>query len=143
MLRQDPFLWSRSTAETNAAIPLLPDRVSLRAARNAAQPMLEDVGLGSRLLHAAEDLSGGEQQRVALARALVADPAVLLADEPTSKLDPRTGQAVLEVIARVCRERNVAALIATHDPAVADVTDDVYELRLGQLAIRAAAVAEH
>ena len=69
--------------------------------------------------HRPEELSGGEQQRVAIARALANEPRLLIADEPTGQLDSRTGQSIVELIAALVHSENVAAVMATHDPAPA------------------------
>ena len=87
--------------------------------RRKAIATLETVGLGHRLDHRPNQLSGGEQQRVAIARALVTDPEVLLADEPTGNLDTMNGQAVLGLLEALNRERGVALVVVTHDRDVA------------------------
>jgi ABC-type lipoprotein export system ATPase subunit len=117
----------------NAAVKLLADRVGLAEARRKAIPWLERVGLGARLDHVPAQLSGGERQRVAIARALVNEPRMILADEPTGSLDSRRGGEILELLASICRERGVGALLATHDPRAATIADRVCELRDGKL----------
>jgi len=100
--------------------------------RKAAQ-LLTDVGLGARLKHRPNQLSGGEQQRVAIARALISMPPVLLADEPTGNLDRQTGDEVLELLLRMARERGTAILLATHDQAIADSCERILRLEDGCL----------
>ena len=117
----------------NAAVKLLADRVPLDRARRTTIPWLERVGLGARLDHVPARLSGGERQRVAIARALVNDPRLILADEPTGNLDSQRGMEVLGLLAELCRTRNAAVLLVTHDPQAAAVADRVYTLRDGTL----------
>jgi putative ABC transport system ATP-binding protein len=105
------------TALENVMLPL-----ELRGdsdARARAQAILERVGLGSRLKHYPKFLSGGEQQRVALARAFVAEPPLLFADEPTGSLDAATGEAVMQLMFALNRERGSTLVLVTHDPAIA------------------------
>ncbi len=90
-----------------------------RAAEPRARAMLAEVGLESRLGHYPRTLSGGEQQRVALARAFVAEPMLLFADEPTGSLDAQTGQAVMELMFRLNRERGSTLVLVTHDADIA------------------------
>jgi lipoprotein-releasing system ATP-binding protein len=89
--------------------------------------LLETMGLGHRLEHFPATLSGGEQQRVAIARALANDPALLLADEPTGNLDLETADVVFAALMQQIRERNMAALIATHNPELARRMDCVWQ----------------
>lgn len=88
-------------------------------ARAKAEAMLGRVGLGSRLRHYPKYLSGGEQQRVALARAFVTEPPLLFADEPTGSLDAATGEAVIQLMFELNRERGSTLVLVTHDPAMA------------------------
>jgi putative ABC transport system ATP-binding protein len=130
---QSPHLITGVPAVENAAVKLLADGVSLRRARGVACEWLERLGLAHRLEHTPDQLSGGERQRVAIARALVTNPRLVLADEPTGDLDTRRGAQILELLAAIAREREVAVLIATHDPQAAAVADQVRGLRDGKL----------
>jgi lipoprotein-releasing system ATP-binding protein len=121
------------SAEENVALPLLVARVRRREALARARELLERVGLGARLTHAAGELSGGEQQRVAVARALVARPRLVLADEPTGNLDARTGADVGALLLSLCREARACALVATHNESLASLCDRRLVLREGRL----------
>jgi putative ABC transport system ATP-binding protein len=88
-------------------------------ARDKAAAMLERVGLASRLRHYPKYLSGGEQQRVALARAFVTEPPLLFADEPTGSLDAATGEAVIQLMFELNRERGSTLVLVTHDQSIA------------------------
>ncbi len=112
-------LLPRTSAVDNVALPLVYRGLGARQRRERAAAMLGRVGLGHRLGHRPNQLSGGEQQRVAIARALVTDPTVLLADEPTGNLDTTTGAAVLELLERLNAESGVALVLVTHDNEVA------------------------
>src|SRR5579862_3919005 len=89
--------------------------------------------MGDRLEHRPEELSGGQQQRVALARALVADPAILLADEPTGNLDSEAGARVLDLVDEARKQRGLTVLLVTHDPGVARRADRIVHLRDGRV----------
>jgi putative ABC transport system ATP-binding protein len=112
-------LLARTSAVANVGLPLVYRGLGRSERRRLAIQTLESVGLGPRLQHRPSQLSGGEQQRVAIARALVTEPAMLLADEPTGNLDSRSGEEVLDLLARLRDERGVAVVVVTHDQGVA------------------------
>lgn len=112
-------LLPRTSAVDNVALPLTYRGIRAGERTRRATAALESVGLGHRLDHTPNRLSGGEQQRVAIARALVGEPDVLLGDEPTGNLDSRTGEEVMELLETLNRERGVALVIVTHDPEIA------------------------
>jgi len=94
---------------------------------------LRDVGLSPRSHHRPGELSGGEQQRVALARALVGKPRLLLADEPTGNVDPRTGQAIAELFQAMHAKHGLTSIIVTHNEKLASICSKVYHLENGKL----------
>jgi len=119
------------TAEENVAVPL-----ELRGehdARGRARALLATVGLADRGHHLPAQLSGGEQQRVALARAFVAEPPILLADEPTGNLDSATGERVLALLADLRARAGTTMVLVTHDPGLAARADRVVTLRDGRV----------
>nr|WP_117212160.1 ABC transporter ATP-binding protein [Allorhizocola rhizosphaerae] len=116
---QSFHLLPRTSAVDNVALPLVYRGLGARDRRRHAAATLERVGLGHRLGHRPNQMSGGEQQRVAIARALVTSPKVLLADEPTGNLDSATGVAVLDLLERLNTDDNVALVLVTHDRDVA------------------------
>ena len=126
-------LLPRTTALGNVGLPLVYRGLGRAERRRRATEALEAVGLAQRLLHRPSELSGGEQQRVAIARALAAEPAMLLADEPTGNLDSRSGDEVLELLTRLRAERGVALVVVTHDPGVAARFDHTLLVRDGRL----------
>jgi lipoprotein-releasing system ATP-binding protein len=121
------------SAIENAEMPLRISRVPVAEARPRARALLERVGLAERLEHRPGMLSGGEQQRVAMARALVMQPALLLADEPTGDLDERTADALHQLLRDMHAEFGLTAIIATHNPRLAQQCDRVLRLEGGQL----------
>ncbi len=122
------------SAQENVVLPQLAAGVSRSEAKARAGELLDQFGLGARLDHRPGKLSGGEQQRVAIARALANAPKVLLADEPTGNLDVATADLVFGELVREARDRGLAALIATHNPALAARMDRVVTLRDGKVA---------
>ena len=121
------------TAIENVAIKMRLRGVEDAKATEAARVLLERFGLAARLHHAPDALSGGEQQRVAVARALVGEPQVLLADEPTGNLDPKTAAALFDELHTVARERGIAILWATHNEGLAAHSDRILRLQDGCL----------
>lgn len=121
------------SAIENVAMPQLLAGARRAAAEEEAVRLLTLLGLADRVSHQPAQLSGGEQQRVAIARALANHPAVLLADEPTGNLDPRTADTVFEALAGICRREGAAALIATHNLDLARRCDRTLALADGGL----------
>ncbi len=121
------------SAAENVEVPLRLLRADPRARDARVLELLELVGLGERARHRPHELSGGEQQRVAIARALANRPKLLLADEPTGQLDSTTGHAIMALLRNVVRTERVTAVVATHDPALLDLADAVFEIRDGRL----------
>ncbi len=119
------------TALENVALPL--ELAGQRDAHSQAAAQLTDVGLGHRLHHRPRELSGGEQQRVAIARAFVARPPLLLADELTGNLDPRTSAHVVDQLFDLVTRHRTTLLLVTHDPALARRTHRRLVLEEGRL----------
>jgi putative ABC transport system ATP-binding protein len=132
-VNQESDLLEGASALDNASIKLLGTERSLRRARRAIAPLLEELGLGPRLEHRAETLSMGERQRVMIARALSLDPRVVLADEPTGNLDSRRSREVLDLLRTLTHDRQMATLLVTHDEHAAAYADRVYTLQDGVL----------
>ena len=98
-----------------------------------AEECLRLVGLGPRMLHLPQELSGGEQQRVAIARAIAHKPKIVFADEPTAELDTKTGLQVVKIFKDLVEKEGIAVVLTTHDPGLMDIADKVYELEDGIL----------
>ncbi|MBW8885192.1 MAG: ATP-binding cassette domain-containing protein, partial [Planctomycetia bacterium] len=98
---------------------------------------LDVVGLGHRLTHKPRELSGGEMQRAAIARALIAQPKLLLADEPTGNLDQKTGGEILSLLKKLNRDSGLTIVMVTHDPAIARQADHIVRLVEGKVAAAA------
>jgi putative ABC transport system ATP-binding protein len=121
-------------AAENVEAALAPLAMSGAEARETAENHLEAVGLAQRARHLPAQLSGGEQQRVAIARALARSPRVVLADEPTGNLDTRSGEMVMDLLARLHRELQITLVLVTHDEWIAERADRVLRLADGRLA---------
>ncbi len=120
-------------AVENVMMPGLIRGLSFDEMRSRATEMLLEVGLGERLRHRVGKLSGGERQRVAVARALVLDPPLVLADEPTGNLDPRTGDRITDLLLEMNRTRGTALVVVTHSHALAEKLGRTVTLRDGSL----------
>ena len=115
------------------ALEIASPELSMAEVRGKASEALKTVGLGARLDHRPSALSGGEQQRVGLARAMIANPPLLLADEPTGNLDQKTGEMVIELLFNLARERGTSVVLVTHDPKLAARADRVVTMTQGEL----------
>jgi lipoprotein-releasing system ATP-binding protein len=120
-------------ASENVEMPMRIARVAVSEAKRRAADLLARVGLGERLDHRPNMLSGGEQQRVAVARALVMQPALLLADEPTGDLDETTADSLHALLREMHTTHGLTSVIATHNPRLAAACDRVLRLEHGQL----------
>lgn len=127
------FLQAEFSAEENVMIPLMIAGVSKSAAKKRADALLDKMGLSHRLNHRPARLSGGEQQRVAIARALANNPKILLADEPTGNLDPKTSDDVFAMLIERVKTAGIGALIATHNMDLAKKMDRILMMQDGQL----------
>jgi len=121
-------LLGEMTALENAMLPALLQRQGMAEAREKAAAALQEVGLADRLGHRPGELSGGEQQRVAIARALVGNPRVILADEPTGNLDPKTSEVIWDLFLQLQAERGLSFVVATHNHDLARKADRGYRL---------------
>ncbi|MBI3543625.1 MAG: ATP-binding cassette domain-containing protein [Deltaproteobacteria bacterium] len=115
------------------ALPLLLDGQSMSKVQKKASDLLDFMGLGNRMNHRPDQLSGGQMQRVAIARALVTDPLLILADEPTGNLDSETGTQVLELLNKLMRERGQTVVMVTHDPKAASYGNRLVRFRDGRI----------
>ncbi|MDR2295133.1 MAG: ABC transporter ATP-binding protein [Microbacterium sp.] len=121
------------SAAENIEVPLRIRRTPVAERDARVTAALEAVGLAEHSRQRPSELSGGQQQRVGIARALVMSPGILLADEPTAQLDSETGAQIMALIARLVHAEGTAAVVATHDAAMAERADRVLELHDGAL----------
>jgi lipoprotein-releasing system ATP-binding protein len=121
------------TALENVMMPLLVRGGAPMEASQAAYALLEDVGLRKRANHRPGELSGGEQQRIALARALIGKPRLLLADEPTGNLDPKTGETIGGLIRDLHSKHQLTSIVVTHNEKLAHICTRVLHLEKGHL----------
>ena len=134
-------LYSREQVERGLAIrylrelevPLRLRKVDPEERGARVRELLRLVDLADRMNHRPQELSGGEQQRVAIARALGNEPRLLVADEPTGQLDSHRAQMVMTLLRRLVHERDVLAIVATHDPLMMELADHLVELRDGEV----------
>ncbi len=126
-------LLSNLSAVDNALVPFLPRGIA-PALRQEAVALLTRLGLGERLTHRPNQLSGGEQQRVAIARALLKKPKLVLADEPTGELDTENGAAIMADLRSLCRERGSTVVVVTHEQEHVQPGDTLIRIRDGRVA---------
>jgi putative ABC transport system ATP-binding protein len=129
------------TAAENAGLPLLLEGLPFSQVRPRAEALLQKVGLSERVEHRPDQLSGGEMQRVAIARALIANPAVLLTDEPTGNLDSHTSEEIL-LLLKSLNDQGQTIIMVTHDPKAAAYGNRIVTLKDGTLA-QDIAIGEH
>ncbi len=126
-------LLSALNAVENVALPLMAKGVAFKQANVKAIQILKRLGLENRLNHFPSELSGGEQQRVAIARSIIAEPELILADEPTGDLDSRTADEITILMRELNQQMGLTFVIATHNLRLADHADRVFELRDGKI----------
>jgi putative ABC transport system ATP-binding protein len=122
------------TAEANVEVPLLLTNLSRAQRRERVQTALQLVGLADRAKHKPNELSGGQQQRVAIARAIVADPTLLVCDEPTGDLDRQNAEEIMNLLQALNRSQNKTIVMVTHDPRAAKFASRELHLDKGRLA---------
>lgn len=130
---QDDLLLPHLTALENVMLPARVARMSPAKAKSRARDLLARVGLADRMRHCPGELSGGQRQRVNLARALVNGPSLLLADEPTARLDTATGTEIIRLLIDLNRQLGVTILIVTHEQEMADQAMRIVEFRDGRI----------
>jgi lipoprotein-releasing system ATP-binding protein len=117
----------------NTMMPALIHGLSYRKAKDRAAAILNEVGLGDRLMHKPGELSGGEQQRVAVARALIMEPEILLADDPTGNLDSETGKKIEDILVELNSVKHITLVVVTHNQSLADRMSQKIGLRDGKI----------
>lgn len=125
-------LLARTDAMANVELPLVYRGMPTKERRERASAALEAVGLGERIHHRPNELSGGEQQRVAIARAIAGDPKIILADEPTGNLDSRSGEEVMAIFQSL-HTRGITMILVTHDPDIARHAERIVSVKDGHL----------
>ena len=125
-------LLARASALHNVELPLIYNGTPAAERIDRARQALENVGLGSRMMHKPNEMSGGQRQRVAIARALVNSPSIILADEPTGNLDSKTGDEIMALFDELHKRGNTIVLV-THEPDIAEYAHRVVHIRDGQI----------
>jgi putative ABC transport system ATP-binding protein len=133
VFQQSNLVPSLTATDQLLLIPHLKGRSPDAADREQAHKLLDEVGMSHRADRRPDQMSGGERQRVGIARALMADPKLMLVDEPTSMLDQERGQVIVELLAERCRQYEVATLMVTHDEAMLDTASRVLRIRDGRV----------
>ncbi len=126
-------LLSFMTARQNVQMSIeLHEHINKQEALAKSEAILKTVGLGERVNYYPNKLSGGQKQRVAIARALVSCPKLLLADEPTSSLDSKSGRAIVEMMQRLAKEEGCSVLLVTHDHRILDIAERIFQMEDGK-----------
>ena len=133
LLFQSPYLIAELCAEENVIVPGLIAGRSYDACLQRARELLRQVGLEERMTHYPWQLSGGQRQRVALARALFNRPKFIIADEPTSSLDPHTGKQIVDLLVSCKKEWGMGIIISSHDSYTSECMEIIYDLHEGRI----------
>lgn len=121
------------SALENVIMPMTFQGVAEQERRKRAEELLKAFNVGKRSKHKPMELSGGEQQRVAIARSLANDPEIIIADEPTGNLDSTTGKIIMDALADLHKKEKKTIIVVTHDPTIADYSENVIHLKDGQI----------
>ena len=124
------------TALENVELPMALAGLKPKAQKERATKLLESVGLVHRLSHKPKELSAGEMQRVAIARAVANDPEIIIADEPTGELDPKTAKEIIALLFDINRKEKTTVIVATHDEKIVDIGDTIYTIQDGKLRLK-------
>lgn len=119
----------------NVTLPMIFQGKSEKERQERAKFILNSLGLGKRVLHRPAELSGGEQQRIAIARSLSNDPELIVADEPTGNLDSATGKKIMEVLVDLHKNKGKTIVVVTHDPTIANYSNQVVNIKDGQIVL--------
>jgi len=122
------------SALENVMMPMIFQGKSEEERQERAKFLLNSLGLGERIFHRPTELSGGEQQRIAIARALSNNPEIIVADEPTGNLDSTTGKKIMEILIDLHKNEGKTIVVVTHDPTIANYSDQVVNIKDGQIA---------
>ncbi len=117
----------------NVMLPMIFQGVPENKRKERAKKLLASLDLGKRIYHRPSELSGGERQRVAIARALSNNPEIIIADEPTGNLDSTTGKMIMEILIDLHKKEKKTIIVVTHDPHIAEHTDEVINIKDGQI----------